>query len=144
MVHTDCWNKFCEGVDNDLALATKLKKHRIPSVKPLTEEQKREVEAFEKAAAAYGYWTITKPRNGCIKATKNGTTCSVLYNTYSGVIKYEDRRKSELLKSLFDRQIETNIFNKMHEILGDGKRDDYSALGTIAGVVEETNKFFNH
>ncbi len=143
IVHTKCWDKFCDGIEDNLVLATKLKKYRMPSAKPFTEEQKRDVEAFKKAAAAYGYWSSSKTRNGCIKAVKNGTTCSVLFNPYSGVIKYEDRRKNELLKSLFDRQIETNIFNKMHEFLGDGKHDDYSALGTIAGVIEETNKFFN-
>ena len=143
MAHTECWNKFCEGIDNNLVLATKLKKHRIPSARPLTEEQQKGVEAFEKASSSYGYCTISKTRDGCIKAIKNGTTCYILYNPYSGIIKYGDRKKNELLKTLLDRQIETNIYNKMHEILGDGKHDDYSALGTIAGVIEEIKKTFN-
>ena len=125
-------------------MATKLKKHRMPSAKPLSEAQNKAVEAFEKAAATYGYWNTSKMRDGCFKAVKNGTTCYILYNPYSGVIKYGDRKKNEFLKPLLDRQIETNVFNKMHEILGDGKRDDYNALGVLAQAVEETNKFFSH
>ena len=34
----------------------------------------------------------------------------------------------------------SNIYNTMHEILGDGKKDDYSVEKTIASVVKKANE----
>ena len=143
MPHKTCWDTFCAGISTDSALAAKLKSHKRPKCNPLTEEQNKAVNAFKAAAYHYGYYDINQTRKGCIKATKRGTTMSVIYDPYNCSVSYKDRRKQELFKSMFDRQIATNVYNKMQELLGTDLRDDYSVFGVMSTAIEETNKFFN-
>lgn len=142
MPHTTCWDEFCSDVTSNADLACKLKKHRMPKAKPLTEEQLTRLKAFMQAASDCGYRMMSNTRDNGVKATKNGTTSAVVYNPYSNTISYTDKRKDFLMKSLIDREVIARVYNKMHEYLGDGKRDDYSAAKTIGGIISETNKFF--
>ena len=142
MPHTDCWNRFCQGVSSNDELAIKLKKHRMPKAKPLTEEQMKLVEAFVRAATDCGYRMILNTRDNGVRAVRSGTTSAVVYNPYSKTISYTDKRKDFLMKSLIDREVIARVYNKMHEYLGDDKRDDYSAAKTIGGIISETNKMF--
>ena len=142
MPHAACWDKFSAGARSDGELAAKLKKHRMPKAAPLTEEQLREVKAFGWAVHQCGYRIISNMRDNGIRATRNGTTSSVIYNPYSKSIVYKDRRKDFLMKSLVDREIVARVYNKMHEYLEDGKHDDFSAAKTIANIVSETKKMF--
>ena len=144
MAHVACWNTFCSGITSDEDLAEKLRKHRKPKLKPLTEEQETRVEAFKQAAYTFGYRILTWTREGCLKARKDGYSSTLTYNPYDKSLSYGDNRADFLLKSLVDRELVARVYNKMHELLGDGKRDDYTALGTINQVIEETNRFFNN
>ena len=143
MVHTECWHKFCEGIESNEVLAEKLKKHRKPKPAPFTEEQNRAIEAFKNASNSFNFRELSWTREKCLRATRRGTSSSVVYNPYSGSVTYEDRRKDSLFKGVFDRQISVNVYNKMHEILEDGKHDDYSVAKVVSRVVEETNKIFD-
>lgn len=142
MTHVGCWDEFCTGLTTDTELVSKLLRHKQPKASALTEEQNKHIEAFKQAASEYGYRVESKTRQGAIRMTKRGTTMSVVYNPYSGSVTYEDRRKDNLFKGMFDRQVSVNIYNRMHAILGDGKHDDYSALGIINKAVEDVNKMF--
>lgn len=143
IVHTHCWETFCAGITSDASLASKLKKHRKPKPRPLTEEQNRHVEAFKTAAYQHNFKSLPNTRDGRVKAERLGTTMSLIYNPYTDVISYHDRRKYELFKPLFDRQLETNVYNKMQELLGTDKRDDYSVEKVFSDVVNSVNKMFN-
>ena len=142
MAHTECWQNFCNGIESNEVLAEKLKKHRRPRPAPLSDEQNKAVEAFQTAASYYGFKKLNVTREKCLKATKYGSTSSVVYNPYSGSVTYEDRRKDSLFKGMCDRQIAVNVYNKMHAILDDGKHDEYSVTKVFSQAVEETNKFF--
>lgn len=143
MVHTECWQKFCVGIESNDSLAQKLKKHRTPKSDPFTDEQMKSIEAFKTAAKSYGFIVMNWTREHCLKATRRGTTSSVVYNPYSGNIYYKDRCKDTLFKDMFDRQVAVNVYNKMHELLRDGKRDDYSALKIVSDAVKAANEVFN-
>ena len=140
--HVACWDKFHQGIASDAELALKLKKHRKPKAAPLTPEQLKKVEAFGWAAHQCGYRVISNTRDNGIRATRNGTTSSVIYNPYADALTYRDKRKDFLFKALVDRQVVANIYNKMHEYLEDGKRDDFSAMGTISSIVNDVNDKF--
>ena len=142
MPHAACWDKFSAGARSDGELAAKLKKHRMPKAAPLTEEQLKEIEAFKYAAAKSGFRIMTNTRENGVRASKNGSTSAVVYNPYAKTITYKDRRKDFLMKSLVDREVVAVVYNRMHEYLEDGKRDDYSAAKTIANIVSETKKMF--
>lgn len=140
MPHTTCWNNFCENITSDEILAQKLKKHRMPKAKPLSEEQAKCVRAFIYAASRCGFHESVNTRDNGVRASKRGTTSSVTYNPYSKTITYHDKRKDFLFKSLVDREVVAEVYNKMHEYLGDDKRDDFSALKSIAEIIREANK----
>ena len=140
--HTTCWDNFCSGAVSDEALAIKFKKHRPPKAKPLSEEQMKNIEAFKYAAYQCGYRIISNTRDNGVRATRNGTTCSVIYNPYADKLIYRDKRKDFLFKTFIDRDIIASFYNKMHEYLEDGKRDDFSATKAVTNVFDEVNKMF--
>lgn len=140
MPHTACWDEFCRNITSNEYLAQKLKKHRPPKARPLTEEQLKLVETFTRAAFDCGYRVCSSTRDNGVRAVKNGTTSALEYNPYSNTISYKDKRKDFLFKSLVDRELVAKVYNKMHEYLGDDKRDDFSALGTIEGIMTEANE----
>ena len=140
MPHTACWGAFCQNISSDETLAQKLKKHRMPKAKPLSEEQTRCVKAFVYAASRCGFHDSSNTRDNGIRASKRGTSASVVYNPYTKTITYHDKRKEFLFKSLVDREVVAEVYNEMHKFLGDDKRDDFSALKSIAGIIREANK----
>ena len=50
------------------------------------------------------------------------------------------RGKRGLFDGFYQRQIEANVYNKMHEILSDGKHNSYDYKESIQSVVDEVNK----
>jgi hypothetical protein len=48
-----------------------------------------------------------------------------------------------LFDSFYTREIVAKVFNKMHEILGDGRHDDYSAAASIQKVTDEATKIMS-
>ena len=76
----------------------------------------------------------------CIKCKKCGTSIYVEYNVYADHIDLDYRGKRGMFDGFYTRQIIANIYNKMHEILGDGKYDDYSAAKTIDNIYREVEK----
>lgn len=139
MVHLDEWIAFVGDTDDGEMLAQKFAKHKTPRVKPFTEEEIARIEAFSKACYHYGFFCEYKKPYG-IKIQKRGTSVAVEYNVFTDIIDISHRGKRGLFDSIYERQITTNIYNKMHEILADGKHDDFSASKTIANIAADVNK----
>ena len=138
VVHYDEWMAFCEGVASDEELAEKFSKHR-PKKKDFTDEEKSMIEAFRSACFDYGFRKeIAKPYG--LKCQKNGSSLYVEYNVYMDSISIDFRGKRGLFDSFYEKQIATNIYNKMHDILKDGKHDDYSASKTIEKIYSEAKE----
>lgn len=115
-----------------------------PKRQQMTEEQKREVKLFEEAAIKCGFKDVTEKNNGC-RCKMYGSTDIVEYNVFSGRIRYNNKRRRQLFDRLAERQIVANVYNKFHELLGDGKYDDFTMAKAIADVnqkVAETRKTF--
>lgn len=139
VVHYDEWIKFCDGITNDIELAEKFSRYRRPKKADFTEDEKRRIDAFRSASRSAGFWKETEKPYG-LKCQKNGSSLYVEYNVYADSISIDFRGKRGLFDSFYERQITTNIYNKMHEILGDGQHDDYSASKTIEKIYTEARK----
>ena len=55
-----------------------------------------------------------------------GSSVYLEYNVYQDVIDLDFRGKRGMFDNFYKRQIIANVYNKMHEYMGDGKVDDYS------------------
>lgn len=119
-----------------------LGKSKKPKKMQMTEEQKRRCDAFESAVRGMGYYLVSKT-DSRVKCKKHGSTDTLEYSPYSDVIEYSNKRKRALFDGLVEREIVAQAYNRFHEILGDGKHDDYSALQAYNNVMTETIKTAN-
>lgn len=142
IVHYDEWVEFCDGIVDDSVLSEKIAKHKIPKQRVLTSDEEKRKSAFIRACHAYGFLVQFEKPYG-VKQQKSGTSIALEYNVFADTIDLSRRGKQGLFDSFYERQIVTNVYNKMHEILGDGKHDDYSCTKTIQGIAEEVNKSVN-
>lgn len=139
IVHRREWEAFCEDVNSDEELANKLIKYKTPRVEPFTENEIKHINAFVSACRLYGFFVEYDKAYGK-KCQQRGSSIYLEYNVFTDKIDIGHRGKRGLFDSFYERQIIANVYNKMHEILNDGKHDDYSASKTIAGIADEVNK----
>ena len=139
IVHLDHWEVFCQGIATETELAEKIQKHKTPKKASFTEDEQKKISAFQSACREYGFWEITEKPYG-VKCKKCGTSIYVEYNVYADHIDLDYRGKRGMFDGFYSRQIIANIYNKMHEVLGDGKHDDYSAAKTISNIYKEVEK----
>lgn len=139
VVHLDEWTAFCKGVTTDIDLAEKFAKHRVPRKKEFTSEEQKKIDAFRSACHRNGFHEDYDKPFG-IKCKQGGSSIYLTYNVYADTIDLDYKGKCGLFDGFYTRQIIANVYNKMHEILGDNKHDDYSASKTINSVFEETTK----
>ena len=117
-------------------------KSKKPKRVNLTDQQKQMVEQFIKAAWEYWYKDYKYNKDGA-QAKMNGSSDILRYNVHSDRITYSNRRKRGLFDGLFENQIVANVWNRMHELRGDGKRDDYSADKVINEALGKAKDFMN-
>lgn len=139
IVHCEEWDAFCLGVNDDIELLDKIKKHKIPKSIAFTEEEFNRLKCFKKACWDFDLKQEFEKPYG-IKMKRSGSSLNITYNVYSDSIKIDYRGKKNLFDSFYLRQISTNVYNKMHEYIGDGKKDDYSASNEIKNVFDKVNK----
>ena len=126
VVHTKDWEDFCKDVKTEEELANKIISHKTPKKISFTQEEENNLFAFKDACKFFGFNSEVKKSYG-IKMRKSGTSFSLEYNPYTDNIALYHRAKRGLFDSLFEKQICVDIYNKMHEILGDGKHNNFSA-----------------
>ena len=117
-------------------MSEKFSKRRTPKKAEFTAEEKAKIDAFRSACHHYSFWNDVEKPYG-LKCQKRGSSLYVEYNVYADSIGIDFRGKRGLFDTFYEKQIVTNIYNKMHEILGDGKHDDYSATKTINDILHQ-------
>ena len=125
LCHTDEWVKFSEGVTTYDEMAEKIINHKVPRKKEFTEDEKLRIDCFKKACFISGFKEeFNKPYG--LKMKQCGSSVYLEYNVYQDAIDLDFRGKRGLFDNFYKRQIIANVYNKMHEYMGDGKVDDYS------------------
>lgn len=139
MVHRVEWEQLTNGVTSDEEMTTAFLKHKTPRQKPFTKEEEAAMAAFVSACHTFGFWGARELPYGR-RCNRQGTGY-LEYNAYTDTIDFVSRvRKPGLFDSFYAREIVAKVFNKMHDILGDGRHDDYSANNAIQQVTSEANK----
>lgn len=141
IVHSEELKKVQVECGSEEELINKLSKWKMPRVRVVySEKELRIADAFQEASSACGFRDIKEVKNkGIIRCKKFGSSDLVELNIRTGRIRFDTRKKGQLLSGFAERQLIANIRNKMHEILGDGLHDDYDAMKEIAGVFDRVN-----
>ena len=142
MVHRAEWEELSAGITDDNAMADAFLKHKTPRKAPFTREEEAAMSAFVSACHTMGFWGARELPYGR-RCNRQGTGY-LEYNAYTDTIDFVSRvRKPGLFDSFYTREIVAKVFNKMHEILGDGRHDDYSAAASIQKVTDEATKIMS-
>lgn len=116
------------------------KQKRVLNV--LTADQNRSIEAF-RTACRLGEFTIETNNNHEIRMRNPGTSFTMSYNPRTNRVKLTDKiRKHGIFDTLYCREIEAKIYNKMQEILGSDKRDSFTVAETMQQVCNDVDKLF--
>ena len=138
LCHTDEWVKFSEGVTTYDEMAEKIINHKKPRKNGFTEEELFKIGCFRKACMDYGFREEFEKPFG-LKMKQRGSSVYLVYNVYQGTIDLDFRGKRGMFDSFYKKQIIANIYNKMHEYMGDGKKDTYSIDAEFKKLNDEVN-----
>jgi hypothetical protein len=142
MVHRSEWEQLSAGITNDEDMATAFLKHKTPRKAPFTREEEAAMNAFVSACHTLGFWGARELPYGR-RCNRQGTGY-LEYNAYMDSIEFVSRvRKPGLFDAFYEREIVAKVFTKMHSILNDGRRDDYSAAQSIQKVTQQVEKSMN-
>ena len=142
MVHRVEWEALANGITTDDEMTNVFLKHKTPRKEPFTREEEAAMSAFVSACHTLGFWGARELPYGR-RCNRQGTGY-LEYNVYTDTIDFVSRvRKPGLFDSFYEREIVAKVFNKMHDIMGDGRHDDYSAAASIQKVTDETAKMMS-
>lgn len=136
LCHTNEWIEFSKGVNTYDEMAEKIINHKIPRKKEFSDEERLKIDCFRRACIDYGFREEYEKPFG-LKMKQKSSSVYLIYNVYQDTIDLGYRGKCDYLYFVYQRQIISVIYNKMHEYLGDGKRDEYS-------MKLEINKFHDN
>lgn len=139
VVHTSELESFIENMTTIKEVADAMEKHKVKK-ETLSEELEKRMETFVCAASKCGFSDFIKKKDGTVICKKYGSSDTIRYNVYTDIIEYHNKRKKALFDGFLGRQIETNVYNKFHELLGDNKHSDYDALTSIGECISTANK----
>ncbi len=143
MVHKAEWEALVGSTTDDVEMAEKVLKHKTPRKMPFTREEEAAMSAFVSACHTAGFWGARELPYGR-RCNRQGTGY-LEYNVYTDSIDFVSRvRKRGMFDTFYEREIVAKVFNKMHEILGDGRHDDYSAAQSIQNVQDEANRLMTN
>ena len=123
--HTEEWLEFAKGVNTYDEMAEKIIKHKIPRKKAFTDEELFKITCFKKACFDYGFREEFEKSFG-LKMKKSGSSLYLVFNVYQDSIDLDHRGNKGLFDSFYRREIIAKVYNRMHEYLGDGLKDNYS------------------
>lgn len=123
--HTDEWLEFAKGVNTYDEMAEKIINYKVPHKKAFTEQELFKINCFRKACADYGFREEFEKPFG-LKMKKSGSSLYLVYNVYQDSIDLDYRGNKGLFDSFYTREIIAKVYNRMHEYLGDGLKDNYS------------------
>lgn len=138
--HEDCWIGFVGDITDENELLAKMAKHRVPRKKPFTEDETTRIKAFEDTCRQIGFYPLeSQPAYG-MKCKKSCHSETLTYNVYLDIIDFDKRGQRELFDGFYEREIIARVRNKMNEILGVDKRDNFSAEKAIGGVMNKAQE----
>lgn len=140
--HQSCWEAFVGDITDDVILAERYLKHRLPRPKLMSDEESARLNAFKQAAIQQGFAKETAKGYG-VRMTRYRSSLYVEYDVYLDHIDVGHRGSRGLFDGLYERQIVANVYNAMHNILQDGKHDKYSVCKVMEEVQNNVNKMFN-
>lgn len=138
-VHADEWEEFIKDVKSDEELAEKLIAHKTPHRKKFTEEEQHRIKCFQEACYHYNFKQVYDKPWG-LKCKQVHSSCYLEYNVHLDKIDLDSRGREGLFDGFYKRQIIANIYNKMHELLGDNKFDSYNYKDSINEVNKQVNE----
>ena len=141
-MHKEELESLCTTITTLDQLYDVLDNHKKKRAKPLTEEQVEKSKLFIEAARYCNFHDGKLTKTGCT-CKRRGSSDVLRFNARTERIKYSNRRKDGLFSGFAERQLVTNVYNKYHELLGDGIKSDYNALETIAEVINSVNNIMN-
>jgi len=140
VMHADEFNQLateCNG--NKDEIIARLGKSKQPRKKfELSEEQRLNIEAFRYACDCFRIRVETGDK-GVVKRRQSGSSLTVEYNALTNRIHTTTRGKRSIIDNLMISELSAKIYNKMHEKLGDGKYDDFTAAGVMEKAVDTVN-----
>lgn len=141
VMHQHEWEELKQTHDSFDDIFNTMGSSKKPKKVELTPQQKEMVEQFIQAAWNYGYKDYKYTKDGA-QSKMNGSSDILRYNVHSDRIAYSNRRKRGLFDGLANRQVVTNVWNRMHELRGDGKRDDFSAKEVVNQAMDKVSDIF--
>lgn len=139
MVHEAEWDTLIHGLTTDQEVAEAVMKHKTPRTAPLTDDEKARLDAFVKACESIGFREVfTKPFG--VKCKQRGISVVFTYNVFMDSIDIDHRGNRGLFDAFYEKQLIAKVFNKMHEILGDGQVDNYSAQKSLDEIADRVKK----
>lgn len=139
VIHQDEWEELKKEFGSIDKVLEYMGKSTKPRREKLTGQKKEMAEQFIEAAYCYGYRDSKYTKDGA-QAKMSGASDLLKYNAYSDRISYSNRRQRGMFDGLFTNQLVANVWNKMHELRGDGKRNNYSADGIINKAIDKTKE----
>ena len=106
-------------------MAEKIINYKVPHKKAFTEQELFKINCFRKACVDYGFREEFEKSFG-LKMKKSGSSLYLVYNVYQDSIDLDYRGNKGLFDSFYTREIIAKVYNRMHEYLGDGLKDNYS------------------
>lgn len=144
LIHSYEFNKLVALYGENEAIM-QLAMHKAPKKSlVLTDLQQKNLEAFRKACDSCGFIIETDAMRTetLYKRRKQGSSLTFVYNPLTDKIKIRRRGNKGLLDGLYEQELASTLFNKMHEILGDGKVDNFSANEIINKAITDVNNMF--
>ena len=74
---------------------------------------------------------------------KSDSSLYLVYNVYQASIDSDYRGNKGLFDSFYTREIIAKVYNRMHEYLGYGLKDNYSMQEDFKKLNDEVNKFMD-
>lgn len=139
IVHIDEWEEFSKGLSEE-DLIFKILNYKKPKRKPLTDNQKNDIELFKQICGSFGFnkCVISKDKR-FIKMKKRKTSFTLILDLVYDRISYDTNANEGLFGGLFSNNVVAKIRNKFYEQKGLDKRDDFTIEGVISEAVKQVD-----
>lgn len=144
LIHLNELNAYIAECETAEELFEKLSSAKKPKKETITKEQDERLDTFIRAAYNIGYKYAANKKDGSVSCKKNGSSDTLIYSVYTDRIEFRNRRRRQLGDGFIERGVIAKAYNEFHNLLGDGKHDDYDPLKAFSecfnSAVETTNK----
>ncbi|AMN31242.1 hypothetical protein [Clostridium perfringens] len=140
IVHTNEWDDFVKGLNNDEEVFEKLSNLKKQKRKPFTEEQLKKAEIFEEVCIEMGFnkKTISKDKRH-IKMGRRKTSFKIIYDIAFDTLKYDYNGRRCLFDLFYIKELLVKISNKIEEKNNTEGNIEYSASKEINNMLDQTS-----